>query len=84
MSSQSELVNYMVETLAAKGFPLSPNSLNVQGKQWMVFERHGWSAAIDRGSGIWIKAPDDDQWRCLRNPGTVGAALLALEFLVRE
>jgi hypothetical protein len=84
MNSQSELVNYMTETLAAKGFSISPNSLIVRGTQWMVFERHGWCAAIDRGSGVWIKAPNDDQWRCLRNPGTISTAQLALEFLIRE
>jgi hypothetical protein len=84
MNSQSELVNYMAETLATKGFSISPTSIYVRGIQWMVFEHHGWSAAIDRGSGVWVKSPDDDQWRCLRNPGTVGTAQLALEFLIRD
>ena len=84
MNSQSELVAYMVEALAAKGFSISPQSLVVRETRWIVFEHHGWSVAIDRGSGIWIKAPDDDQWRCLRNPGTVATAQLALEFLIRE
>jgi len=82
---QLEAASYIRKALVERGHNIASRSKIVRGEeQWLVFEHKQRSVGVDAGSGLWIKESEEGEWRYLEKPSTVGSALEAVEFLIRD
>jgi hypothetical protein len=78
---QSEAVNHIKHLLRERGLDITEQS----GAQRMViFEHKGKQIGVDSASGVWVRASEGSDWRCLAMPCTVSGAIQAVEFLAKE
>ncbi|HXG93768.1 MAG TPA: hypothetical protein VNN73_15595 [Blastocatellia bacterium] len=82
-SGQREIADYIRSVLSDRGFRLPSSSAIVEQQQWIVFKNKGRAIGIDRNGGIWVRE-SGDKWRCIEKSGKVGAALEAVEFLLKD
>ena len=80
-SGQLETVSFIRRTLTERGFSI-PCVAGENG--WLVFGRKGRSIAVDKDSGIWLRDSNEGGWRRLSESGLIGAALEAVEFLIKD
>jgi len=81
MSKQTEASNYIRNLLASRQLTLTPRTMTLEDKEWIVFEYKDRELKIDPVSGLWIRMKDGD-WKCLATPCNVSGALQAVEFLI--
>ena len=75
---QSEAKRYIQKYIAERGFEITPSKHN----HWVIFEHQGKQLGVDLSSGVWIRASEIENWRCVSKPFMVSGALQAVEFLV--
>jgi hypothetical protein len=82
---QLETISYIRKALIDRGHKIASRSVGIRGEeQCIVFEREQRSIGVDAGAGLWAKESEAGEWRCLEKPCTVGGALEAVEFLIKE
>ena len=83
MSKQTEASNYIRNLLASRQLILTPRTMTLEDKEWIVFEHKDRELKIDPQSGLWIRVKDNE-WKCLAMPCNVSGALQAVEFLTSD
>lgn len=71
---------------------LSKRSLNILSRrlgsedeaQWIIFEHKSKQLGVDSDSGVWVRASELEDWRCVSKPCNVSGAAQAVEFLIRD
>ena len=81
---QAKAASHIREQLMLKGFDISPHSVTVNDRQWMVFEHRGKQVGIDETSGIWLRESDKGEWRSVATEHTMSGAFLAIDFLTND
>jgi hypothetical protein len=76
---QPEAVNHVQKLLMERGFSITSRKLP---DQWVIFEHQGKQLGIDLSSGVWIRASELEDWRCVAKPCNTSGAIQAVEFLV--
>ena len=79
---QTEAVNHIKGLLRERGFDIPSRPLGAQ--RWIIFEYEGRQIGVDSASGVWIRATEKGNWRCLATPCSVSGAIQAVEFLTTE
>jgi hypothetical protein len=77
---QSEAKRYIQKYLTERGFEITPSKQN----HWVIFEHQGKQLGVDRKSGVWIRASELEDWRCLCTPCNTSGAIQAVDFLAKE
>ena len=80
---QTEASNYIRNLLASRQLILTPRTMTLEDKEWIIFEYKDRELKIDPASGLWIRKKDSD-WKCLATPCNVSGALQAVEFLIQD
>jgi hypothetical protein len=78
---QPEAVNHIQKLLIERGFNIPSRKLP---DHWVVFEHQGKQLGIDQSSGVWIRATELEDWRCVCKPCNTSGAIQAVEFLANE
>ena len=78
---QPEAVNHIQKLLIERGFNITSRILP---NQWIVFEHEGKQIGVDTTSGVWIRASELEDWRCVCKPCNTSGAIQAVEFLTNE
>lgn len=81
---QAIAASHIREQLMQKGFDIPSGSITVNDQQWTVFERGGRQVGIDSASGIWLREPGNEEWRCVATEHTMSGAFLAIDFLTKD
>jgi hypothetical protein len=79
-SEQEKMAGFISETLAGRGFKTESMASE---KGWILLRLGDRAVGVDEGSGIWLKESDKDEWRRICESGMIGAALEAVEFLIK-
>jgi len=83
-SKQAEATTYIKNLLASRNIQLEPGILTIgEAEECQVFEYGRKCLAIDTNSGIWI-GRSGGEWRQIASTCTVGSALEAIEFLLKN
>jgi len=77
---QPEAVNHIQKLLIERGFNILSRTLP---NQWIIFEREGKQLDVDLKSGVWIRASELEDWRCICTPCSTSGAIQAVEFLAK-
>jgi hypothetical protein len=77
---QPEAVNHIQKLLIERGFNVPSRTL---ANQWIVFDHEGKQIGVDLKSGVWIRATELEDWRCVCMPCNTSGAIQAVEFLTR-
>ena len=81
---QAEATKYLKTLLASRHIELEPGIIVLgEAEECQVFEFNKKCLAIDTKSGIWI-GPSGGEWRCIDRTCTVGSALQAIEFILKD
>jgi hypothetical protein len=82
---QREATRHIQTLLSNRGLNIPSRKLTLpDNQQWIVFDQAGRQIGVDTVSGVWVRASQSDDWRCLALPCTVSGALQAVEFLTKE
>jgi hypothetical protein len=79
--TQTEAVNHIEKLLIERGFNVPSHK---QANGWIIFNLEGRQLGVDSTSGVWVRGPEADDWRCFAAPCTVSGAIQAVEFLATE
>lgn len=81
---QVEATRYIKNLLSSRNIQLEPGIFILgEAEECQVFEYRNRCLAIDTKSGIWI-GPSGGDWRCIDRTCTVGSALQAIDFLLKN
>ena len=81
---QAEATRYIKNLLSSRNIQIEPGIFILgEAEECQVFEYNGKCLAIDTKSGIWI-GPSGGDWRCIDQTCTVGSALQAIDFLLKD
>lgn len=82
---QTKAASHIRELLIQRGFDIPSRRLGSEDEpQWVIFEYKGKQLGIDSESGVWVRASDLQDWRCVSKPCNVSGAAQAVEFLIRD
>jgi hypothetical protein len=80
---QAEATNYIKSLLGSRNIQIEPGILTLgELEECQVFDYNRKCLVIDTKSGLWI-GPSGGEWRQISSSCTVGAALQAVEFLIK-
>ena len=80
---QAQATNYIKSLLYSRNIQIEPGILTIgELEECQVFEYGGKCLAVDTKSGLWI-GPSGGEWRQISSSCTVGAALQAVEYLIK-
>ena len=82
MPPQKEATQYIQDLLASRRLAITPRTIQIESKEWIVFEYRDREIRLDPASGVWIRL--GDEWKCLATPCNVSGGLRAVEFLSSE
>ncbi len=77
---QAEAARYIQKYIAERGLTLHPTKHN----HWLIFEHKGKQLGVDLKSGVWIRASEVEDWRCLCMPCSTSGSIQAVEYLVTD
>ncbi len=80
--TQTEAVTHIKGLLKDRGHAIVPHLLS--STRWVIFEHQGRQLGVDPTSGVWVRASEQSDWRCVANPCTVSGAIQAVEFLITK
>jgi hypothetical protein len=81
---QAEATTYIKNLLSSRNIELEPGIVVFgEAEECQVFEYNRKCLAIDTKSGLWI-GHKGQVWRCIDRTCTVGFALQAIEFLLKD
>ena len=81
-TEQQRVFDYIRSVLTDRGFDLPPGVARAGDRQCLALEHNGRLIGVDEDSGILVKAAAGD-WESISDTGTIGAALEAVEFLIK-
>ena len=82
---QTKAASHIRELLIQRGFDIPSRRLGSEDEpQWIIFEHKDRQLGIDSDSGVWVRASDLEDWRCVSKPCNVSGAAQAVEFLIRN
>jgi hypothetical protein len=82
-TEQREVIDYITGVLSDRGLRLSPRAASAGDKKCLALEYKGKSIGVDEDCGIWVSATAGE-WKSISETGTIGAALEAVEFLIKD
>jgi hypothetical protein len=82
-TEQRKVIDYIRDVLADRGLRLSPKATSAGDRRYLALEYKGRFIGVDEDCGIWVKATTG-QWKSISETGTIGAALEAVEFLIKQ
>jgi hypothetical protein len=82
-TEQRRVIDYITDVLLDRGLRLSPKASSAGEKNCPALEYTGRSIGVDEDCGIWVMGPDGE-WEPISETGTIGAALEAVEFLIKD
>jgi hypothetical protein len=77
---QADAARYIQKYIEERQLQIVPSKIN----RWVVFEHQGKQLGIDLSSGVWIRASELEDWRCVCKPCNTSGAIQAVEFLTSE
>jgi hypothetical protein len=80
---QRKVIDYITDVLSDRGFCLSPKAASAGDKKCLALEYKGRFICVDEDCGIWVRATAGE-WKSISGTGTIGAALEAVEFLIKD
>lgn len=74
---QSEAAKYIGKYIEERGLTISPTKQN----HWLIFQKDHKQIGVDLKSGVWVRASELEDWRCVCTPCNTSGAIQAVEFL---
>jgi len=80
-AKQTEAVTFIRSLLKQRNLDIPSHNMTLPDNQhWVIFEHKNRQIGVDSASGVWIRASELENWRCVCKPCVVSGAIQAIEF----